>query len=419
MAYNDPADSAERTTRYKLRITDKVGEAIRVLQIFESQQKNLTRVESMPCLQEPHSYYFFIDLENDDDRLDECLRSASFLTVEDKWSFPFFPKTSADLDLFANKVLDFSEDLSTDHPGFHDAEYRKRRTDIVQLAKSYRWGSPVPRVEYTETENQTWNTVFTSLKRFLPSHACSEHLRCFAELEEAGVYSPDFVPQLEDISRFLQPRTGFTLRPVQGLLSPRDFLNGLAFKVFHATQYIRHHSKPMYTPEPDVCHELLGHVPLFADPQFAQFSQEIGLASLGASDDDITRLATCYWFSVEFGLCKEGSEVRAYGAGLLSSFGELEYCLTATPRLLPFDPPVTCMQTYITTAMQPIYFVADSFSRATEQMRAFAKSLDRPFEIEFVDGTVQARIRPSYKPSPAHLGLPMIGMQGTPPPAWC
>lgn len=168
-----------------------------------------------------------------------------------------------------------------------------------------------------------------------------------------------------------------------GYLSSRDFLAGLAFRVFHCTQYIRHPSDPFYTPEPDCCHELLGHCPLLADRGFAQFSQELGLASLGANDDEVDKLATCYFFTIEFGLCKQDNELKIYGAGLLSSIAELKHAVSGSAHILPFDPIVTCQATPIITAFQEAYFTTESFDEAKMLMREFSATIKRPFGLRY------------------------------------
>ncbi|XP_067646343.1 protein henna isoform X5 [Eurosta solidaginis] len=160
---------------------------------------------------------------------------------------------------------------------------------------------------------------------------------------------------------------------------------------------MRHPSKPMYTPEPDVCHELLGHVALYADPVFAQFSQEIGLASLGAPDAYIKKLATIFWFTVEYGICRQDGELKAYGAGLLSSFGELEYCLTDKPQLRDFDPVVTSSTKYSFTQFQDVYYVAESFESAKEKTIKFANSIPRPFGVRYNPYTQSIEVLDSKK----------------------
>jgi phenylalanine-4-hydroxylase len=142
------------------------------------------------------------------------------------------------------------------------------------------------------------------LKALLETNACEETNEIIKEFEKnVEGFSADTIPQLDAISTYLRSTTGWRLKPVGGLLSEREFLNGLAFKIFHSTQYIRHHSTPEYTPEPDIIHELVGHAPMFAHQDFADFSQEIGLASLGASELDLKKLAAIYWYTIEFGMC--------------------------------------------------------------------------------------------------------------------
>lgn len=225
--------------------------------------------------------------------------------------------------------------------------------------------------------------MFRELQKLYRIYACKEYLENWDQLIQFCGYREDNIPQLQDIDTFLKRKTGFQLRPVAGYLSPRDFLAGLAFRVFHCTQYIRHSSDPFYTPEPDCCHELLGHMPLLANPSFAQFSQEIGLASLGASDDEVGKIATCYFFTVEFGLCKENDQLKVFGAGLLSSVAELQHAVSATDKIKRFDPEITSQEECIITSYQNSYFFTDTFEEAKEKMRAFAATIQRPFGVRY------------------------------------
>ncbi|XP_078405730.1 tryptophan 5-hydroxylase-like [Cetorhinus maximus] len=333
-------------------LKNEVGGLAKALKLFQEKHVNLVHIESRKSKRRNSEFEIFLDCDSNREQLNEIIQILKShvnvvtlnppdnsyaqgddvqiysIIVDDMETTPWFPKKITDLDKCANRVLMYGSDLDADHPGFKDNVYRKRRKYFADLAMDYKHGDPIPRVEFTEEEVSTWGTVFRELTKLYPTHACREYLKNLPLLTKYCGYREDNVPQLEDVSRFLKERSGFTIRPVAGYLSPRDFLAGLAFRVFHCTQYVRHSSDPLYTPEPDTCHELLGHVPLLAEPSFAQFSQEIGLASLGASDEAVQKLATCYFFTVEFGLCKQDGQLRVYGAGLLSSVSELKVSIT-------------------------------------------------------------------------------------------
>lgn len=376
----------------------------------------------------PITPHYFSTLPNDTN-LDHC-DDHDNASMEDPNRIPWFPTHRSEIDQIIHRTIHAAvssttaprdtgggavTSLSSDHPGFCDPIYRHRRTVLAQYAQQYQWdqNANIPVIDYTPSETNVWTMVYDQMVPLVQQYACREYQQEFQLMQQCGLYTRTQIPQQSQIYPYLYQKTQFRLRPVAGLLQSRDFLNALALRIFCSTQYIRHPSQPYYTPEPDICHELLGHVPLLGNPVFADLSQQIGLASIGASDDDIVQLAKCYWHSVEFGLCYEnGNDKKAYGAGLLSSFGELEYACgndstttTATiendvgdhgtnvqgappvrPQYVPWDPQDASQQEFPITTYQPIYYVAESIMDALKKLKMYCDTHiepQKPFTVSF------------------------------------
>uniref|UniRef100_A0A1A9VYP6 Tyrosine 3-monooxygenase n=1 Tax=Glossina austeni TaxID=7395 RepID=A0A1A9VYP6_GLOAU len=396
------AENAMQNAAIIVRLKDGIASLGRILKAVETYHGTVQHVESRQSRDQGVDHDVLIKLNMTRGNLLQLIRSlrqsGSFsginLLAENNISVksPWFPKHASELDNCNHLMTKYEPDLDMNHPGFADKVYRQRRKDIAEIAFAYKYGDPIPHIEYTEVEVKTWRSVFRTVKELTPKHACAEYRAAFKKLEEEKIFVENRLPQLQEMSEFLRRNTGFTLRPAAGLLTSRDFLASLAFRIFQSTQYVRHVNSPFHTPEPDCIHELLGHMPLLADPSFAQFSQEIGLASLGASDDEIEKLSTVYWFTVEFGLCKEHGQVKAYGAGLLSAYGELLHALSDKCEHRPFEPASTAVQPYQDQEYQPIYYVAESFEDAKDKFRRWVSTMSRPFEVRFNPHTERVEI---------------------------
>jgi phenylalanine-4-hydroxylase len=259
--------------------------------------------------------------------------------------------------------------LDPDHPGFRDAEYRARRNQIARIALAHEPGTQVPDAPYTPEEHALWRTIRDALAPAHRRHACAEYLDAARRLD----LPRERIPQLREVSEKVQAISGFRLEPVAGLVAPRVFLESLADGVFLCTQYIRHHSTPLYTPEPDVVHELLGHALTLASPRLAELNRLFGEAVRRTSSaQELERLSRVYWFTIEFGVMREDGEVKAYGTGLLSSAGELEAMSGASLRA--FDLEEAARADYDPTHFQPALFCADSFDRVYDALKRFLVS---------------------------------------------
>ncbi|HZA03828.1 MAG TPA: phenylalanine 4-monooxygenase, partial [Propionibacteriaceae bacterium] len=173
----------------------------------------------------------------------------------------------------------------------------------------------------------------------------------------------------------LRPLTGFQYVPAAGLVELAQFYGSLADGIFHSTQYVRHHSVPLYTPEPDVLHEVFGHGNCLAHDRFAALYRAAGDAVRRVETEDALEfISKVFWFSLEFGVLREGGTVRCYGAGLLSSYGEIQQVAQADLR--PLDIARMGVQTYDITHYQPILFCGDGFGEVEDVVGTFFTEVD-------------------------------------------
>lgn len=261
--------------------------------------------------------------------------------------------------------------LKLDHPGANDAAYRLRRDGIAALAASWRRdASRIPDVDYTDEEAETWRTVVSRLEAKHASRASAAYLRAKNNL----AIGPERVPQLSDLDARIARFHGFRLAPVEGLIDSQSFLGALGDGVMRCTQYLRHASRPEYTPEPDLVHEVVGHVPTFTDADFVAFTKLVGHAAQTADAERLELLERLYWFTIEFGLIEEQGELKAFGAGLLSSLGELDHCLGPDVERRPFVMADVLDTPFDFSAMQSRLFVITSLANLRKETAALLRT---------------------------------------------
>ena len=291
-------------------------------------------------------------------------------TVEPMFNISNYLVKDDDLPEFRDMKFENINQLHLDHPGANDADYLERRNHIASLSKKFRDTGLITDVEYNSREQRVWRYVAEELEELQQKYASPFYLRAKKDL---GI-TTERIPQLSEMNRRLQELTGFRLTPIEGLVETRGFLSWLSYRTMLCTQYIRHHSQPAYTPEPDIVHEAIGHIPMFTNTNFADYSQFIGHGARIANDKQLEELGRLYWFTVEFGLVEHEGNIKAYGAGLLSSFGELEHAFSDKVERRKFDLEEVINQDFSYSDMQKLLYVIPSYAELKEVTRKYIES---------------------------------------------
>ena len=227
---------------------------------------------------------------------------------------------------------------------------------------------------YSNENQETWRALYSRIRPRWEKHATGK----FMEGVENLLLDPNNVPRLEDVNKYLAPLTGFKAKPVAGYIPAYLFFDCLRRREFPTTITIRDGKQLDYLPEPDIFHDVAGHVPMHTDRRFADVLVRFGEAAASAArmvrgiDDPGKRLhalesiikamARFFWFSIEFGLMREGGKIKVYGSGLLSSFGEIQHCVESPDvQRYPFQMEWVVNQYFEIHHYQPLLFIVDSF----------------------------------------------------------
>lgn len=252
-------------------------------------------------------------------------------------------------------------ELEPNHPGIADQGYIQRRNELFALCRKHRLerlGPPL--IKYNDEETRIWREVSPKLDELHQAYACDIYLKAKRELN----ITRHEIPQLRLLSERLVPVTNIHLVPAEGALPYRTFYEHIAERGFPVTQFIRHGSHPEFTPEPDMIHDCLGHVPPLMNRDYAEVLVLIGKAASSTNrGDHVLMLKRFSWFSIEFGLIEEAGDTKIFGAGILSSTGEIPNSLFSkdvTRR--PFVTDTVINQDYDPGYMQTNLFIAPSFA---------------------------------------------------------
>ena len=263
-------------------------------------------------------------------------------------------------DIYANPPDVAELELEPGHPGLGDEGYVARRRQLFALCREHRLQRKgPPAIDYTAEETRIWREAAPKLDELHQRYASQIYLQAKRELHIAETE----IPQLRDVSRQLESLSGMHLVPAEGFIPYKRFYSYIAERGFPVTQFIRHGSHPEFTPEPDMIHDCLGHVPPLVNHDYAALLTMLGHAAVSvATGDQVLALKRLSWFSVEFGLIEEAGETRIFGAGILSSLGEIPFSLSKDVERRPFVTDQVIDQDYDASQMQNLLFVIPSFA---------------------------------------------------------